>query len=240
MQFLEGDSPRVSEHWTEGPWFGFDLETTGADPRVDLPVQIAVVKVDPSGNIDKDVFLVKPGIAISDGARSVHRITDAQIDAEGVVLLEAAKRLHSLLSVPIADGLPIVAMNASFDVTISERIFEMAGVSKLEWKSLIDPLILDRKFEKFRKGSRKLADLCLYYNVSTGELHQALDDTLATLLLTKQIILKYPEIAQLTIEKLFEMQREWHREWANDFDRWKKSKGYQGLTEYDFSWPVAL
>ncbi|NNN21378.1 MAG: hypothetical protein HKL80_05165 [Acidimicrobiales bacterium] len=240
MQFLTDDPFRSSAHWSEGPWFGFDLETTGADPRVDLPVQIAVVKMDSFGNVEKDVFLVKPGIAVSDGARSVHKITDAQIEAEGIELSDAANRLHSLLSVPIANGLPIVAMNAYFDVTISERIFDIAGVAKLNWKNIIDPLILDRKYEKFRKGSRKLKDLCLYYKVSTGELHQALDDSIATLLLTKQIILKYPEISEFTIENLFEMQQQWHHEWAIDFDKWKQSKGYEGLTKYDFKWPVAL
>ena len=50
--------------WNEGPLLGFDLETTGVNPRSDLPVQVALIRWEPYGTGYRNVFIVDPGCEV--------------------------------------------------------------------------------------------------------------------------------------------------------------------------------
>jgi len=75
----------------ERPLVFFDLETTGVDVDNDRIVQIAVTRLEPSSSKGtsgtcitmcktEDMWLVNPGIAIPEGASSVHGIYDADVE----------------------------------------------------------------------------------------------------------------------------------------------------------------
>ena len=59
-----------------------DLETTGTDTKVDLIVEVSVLKVSPDGQAIGRTRRINPGIPIPAGATAVHGITDVEVAGE--------------------------------------------------------------------------------------------------------------------------------------------------------------
>jgi DNA polymerase-3 subunit epsilon len=200
--------------WNEGPLLGFDLETTGVNPRSDLPVQVALISWEPYGSGYRNVFIVDPGCEVPSGAEAVHGISTQKARQEGCPLGEAAAIVHAALGKAQADRVPI------------------------EWRALVDPLVIDRKVDCFRAGKRRLDALCEIYQVALGSPHDAGSDADATLSLARTIAYRYPEIAKYEIGELTELQAGWHREWALEYDSWCRENGEPGLALEEFCWPM--
>jgi DNA polymerase-3 subunit epsilon len=58
----------------------FDLETTGANVTQDRIVEIAALRIDPSGEEIEKHWLVNPGIPIPPVTTSIHGITDKDVE----------------------------------------------------------------------------------------------------------------------------------------------------------------
>ncbi|HLN06775.1 MAG TPA: exonuclease domain-containing protein [Acidimicrobiales bacterium] len=224
--------------WNEGPLLGFDLETTGVDPCSDLPVQVALVRWDPRGSGYRAVFIVDPGCEIPPAAEAIHGISTTRARREGCPLGEAAAIVHWALRKAQADRVPVVAMNASFDVTIAAMLFENFGLEPLVWSAVVDPLVIDRKVDRYRCGKRRLDALCWTYGVALGSPHDAGNDAEATLRLARAIARRYPEIANCEIGDLTRLQADWHRSWALGYDSWCRENGRPGLGPEEFGWPL--
>ncbi|MDA8264503.1 MAG: exonuclease domain-containing protein [Actinomycetota bacterium] len=223
--------------WHDGPLLGFDLETTGIHPSSDLPVQVALVWTDAERVLSTDTFLVDPGREIPPDATAIHGITSERARSEGCSLAEAARRIHAAVLRATTDGVPVVAMNAGFDVTIAEGLFAAFALGTLEWRALLDPLVLDRHCDRFRKGKRRLDALCEHYAVRLGRAHDASADAEAAVALTRLIGARYPECGALDPETLTLRQAAWHQAWAHEYDSWRRSQGLAGLEADDFNWP---
>lgn len=224
--------------WHEGPLVGLDFETTGVNPSSDLPVQVAVVACDGRGNRSSEVWLVDPGVEIPEAAVAIHGISTETARAEGRSLLESAHSLHRRLREATLEEVPIVAMNASFDVTIATHLFSRAGLAALEWRLVIDPLVIDRRMDKYRKGKRRLDALCAHYGVGLEGAHDAGKDAAAAVDLAREIGRRFPEAAVLHPEELTVLEVAWHRAWAADYDNWCRREGRPGLGAEEFNWPV--
>jgi DNA polymerase-3 subunit epsilon len=224
--------------WWQGALLGFDLETTGADPSVDLPVQAALVQRRGDGSFDRDVFLVDPGRPISPGAVAVHRITDDVVRRSGRALEEASRALHATLLAAEEMKTPVVIMNAGFDATIAERLFHRFGLPSLAWSSVIDPLVLDRHLDRFRRGKRQLGALCERYGVVHAGPHDAGSDAEAVVELARSIAERYPDQLSHDAEELTLHERRWHRSWAEEFGAWQERRGSGPVDPADFAWPV--
>jgi DNA polymerase-3 subunit epsilon len=224
--------------WIEGPLLGFDLETTGVNPCSDLPVQVALVRCERDGTVDRKVFIVDPGRAIPAGAEAIHGISTERAQREGCPLGEAAEVTHTALAKAQAEHVPVVAMSASFDITIAAVLFRKFGLAPVPWVALVDPLVIDRKLDPYRPGKRRLDDLCKFYDVASGGLHDAGNDADAALALTRAIARRYPEIAEPDIGDLTRLQADWHRTWAVGYDSWCRDQGRPGLGHDEFRWPV--
>jgi DNA polymerase-3 subunit epsilon len=129
-------------------------------------------------------------------------------------------------------------MNASFDITIAAMLFRSFGLEPIEWRALVDPLVIDRKVDCFRAGKRRLDALCEIYQVALGSPHDAGSDADATLSLARTIAYRYPEIAKYEIGELTKLQAGWHREWALEYDSWCRENGEPGLALEEFCWPM--
>jgi len=114
--------------------------------------------------------------------------------------------VHAALGKAQADRVPVVAMNASFDITIAAMLFRSFGLEPIEWRALVDPLVIDRKVDCFRAGKRRLDALCEIYQVALGSPHDAGSDADATLSLARTIAYRYPEIAKYEIGELTKLQ----------------------------------
>ncbi|MGO9151442.1 MAG: exonuclease domain-containing protein [Acidimicrobiales bacterium] len=224
--------------WNEGPLLGFDLETTGVNPRSDLPVQVALIRWEPYGTGYRNVFIVDPGCEVPPGAEAIHGISTQKARREGCPLDEAAAIVHAALRKAQADHVPVVAMNASFDITIAAMLFRSFGLEPIEWRALVDPLVIDRKVDGFRSGKRRLDVLCEIYHVVLGSPHDAGSDADATLSLARRIAWRYPEIARYEIGELTKLQADWHLTWALEYDSWRRENGEAGLAPEEFCWPL--
>jgi len=224
--------------WEDELLVGLDFETTGIDPTSDSPVQVAIVTATAREVSGSEVFLVDPGREIPEGAVAVHGITTERARREGRSLEETARRVHAAMAQALSEAVPVVAMNASFDLTLADRLFRSFGLRSLDWRAVLDPLVLDRHLDRYRKGKRRLDALCEHYHVPLTRAHDAGSDAAAAVELTRQIARFYPSCGRTAPERLTRLQARWHREWAEHYDEWRRSQDLPGLEPEEFAWPL--
>lgn len=229
--------------WAQGAFLGFDTETTGVSPSDDRIVTAALVRRDASGT-RASTWLVDPGVEIPAAASAVHGISTAHARTHGRHPRAALEEVAARLAAALARGVPLVAFNAAFDLTILETELARHGLPTLRTRlgrpvgPVLDPLVLDRALERFRPGKRRLADLCAAYGlVPDGDLHTAEVDVVATLDLLAAIIARHPAIADLPVEQVHAWQVTAHRSWAEDFNAWRRRRGCDGPGASTV-WPV--
>lgn len=175
----------------------FDTETTGTDVESARIVSAFVGLLDASGNVtDSHEWLINPGVPIPDEATRIHGITTERVQAEGVPAEHAVVQLIVYLSGYLGDGIPLVAYNAAFDLTIldrearrlvgygleEERELQDDGtyiVDPFPWlRPVLDPFVLDKAMDRYRKGPRTLAAVAAHYGVpfDPEHLHGAAGD----------------------------------------------------------------
>lgn len=235
----------IERNWTEGPWVGFDTETTGVDVTGDRVVQAAVVRR-AGGLTDARTWLIDPGIEIPAGAAAVHGITTAYAREHGARPVDALEEIAAELAAAAGRGEPIVAFNASFDLCMLDADLRRHGLATLtgrlggEVQALIDPLVLDRELVRFRRGKRRLGDLLAAYAVPAPEaLHAADVDVVATLDLLAAMVAQHPVLGTMDLAALREWQVGAHHRWAEDFNQWRTSKGLPGPGA-ETLWPARL
>ena len=104
---------------------------------------------------------------------------------------------------------------------------------------VVDPLVLDRAVDRYRRGKRRLGDLCAVYGVRVDEsLHTAEVDVEAALDVLEAMVRAHPRLGSMSLEELQGFQVRAHREWAESFNAWlaRKNPGRAGA---DPSWPLA-
>jgi DNA polymerase III subunit epsilon len=224
--------------WFKGPLLGFDLETTGLDTASDVPVQVALV-CSAQGLVEsREVFVVDPGCEVPAAAVAVHGISTERARTEGKPLTEAVRLLHSRLGGAEAAGVPIVVMNAAFDVTMAAALFDRFGLPALRWDTVVDPLVIDRRLDRYRKGSRQLDALCAAYGVALDNAHDAGSDADATIALTRAIAGRFRRLRLRGVKALTRKQARWHRAWAARYDAWSRQNGGEGLSPDELDWPL--
>lgn len=232
----------MSTTWTEGELLGFDLETTGVDRFSDRPVSFALVTI--TGGVVRDCLadLVDPGMAIPEGATAVHGISTERARAEGQALDHAVSLMADELVKAASRGIPVVGMKLDYDLTILDvqcRRVDGRGLAARGFGgAVIDALVLDRHVDRYRRGRRTLVDLCAHYGVSIDHAHDAGSDAEASVQVALEIFRRYPELGDLAPEELHRSQIQWHREWAESYDRWRRDRGQDPLDPSEFEWPV--
>lgn len=149
------------------PLVAFDTETTGADPSEARIVSAHV------GGVD---LLVNPGIEIPAEATAVHGITTEDVVANGLEEVEGALRIYDLIVEHADAGTPIVAFNAAYDFTVTDRLLRRHGLRLPHGILVVDPYVLDKATDPYRKGKRTLADVARLYDVALEGAHEAAAD----------------------------------------------------------------
>ncbi len=129
-----------------------------------MPVSYAFVYYGKGESSTARTASINPGRVIPDSAIAVHGITNERAPAEGDDLEDAIAEIVDALLVASKDGVPVVGMNVSYDLkmidTCSRRVL---GISLADagWTGpVLDVLVIDRHFDKYRRGGRTLIDLC--------------------------------------------------------------------------------
>lgn len=228
--------------WHDGEILAFDLETTGVDRYRDVPVSFALVTAVGGTVVARETGLVDPGRPIPAAATQVHGITSAQARAEGRPLAEVVVALAAALADVSARGVPVVGMKLDYDLTILDvqcRLADGRGLRERGFEApVLDVLVLDRHFDRFRKGRRTLADLCAHYEVEIDHAHDAVADAEATVNVLAAMCRRYPELSGVNPAVLHRQQVDWHREWATSFDEWRRGRGMAPLDPREFDWPL--
>ncbi|WP_019548431.1 3'-5' exonuclease [Streptomyces sulphureus] len=202
--------------WHLGRMCGFDLETTGTDVETDRIVTACVVQCGGGLPTQSATWLANPGIEIPEEAAKVHGITTERARADGRPAAEVVEQVTAALAQVARDGTPIVAMNAAFDLTMQDRECERYSVPSL-WgitePLIIDPRVLDKAVDRYRRGSRTLTALCEHYQVPLDRAHSADADAIAACRVAWRIASLYPRIAT-DLGELHEHQAAWAREQA--------------------------
>ncbi|WP_327376235.1 3'-5' exonuclease [Streptomyces sp. NBC_01216] len=200
--------------WHTGRLCGFDLETTGTDVETDRIVTATVVQVGGGQPVAAADWLADPNIDIPEGAAQVHGITTEKARAEGKPAPEVVADILAALGQIIAAGIPIVAMNARYDLTLLDREAARHGLPPLLAGPVIDPLVLDKHVDRYRKGLRTLTALCEHYQVELGAAHTSSADALAACRVAWRIGNTHPAIATLQLAELHTAQVGWAAEQA--------------------------
>ena len=106
--------------------------------------------------------------------------------------------IASELAEQAAAGRPLVVMNAPFDLTLLDRELRRHRASTLdhwfETKPLrvLDPRVLDKHLDRYRKGRRTLTDLCAHYGVVLEGAHDAAADALASMDVVRAVGRRFP------------------------------------------------
>lgn len=236
-------SPAPEPSWLSGELLAFDLETTGVDPSRDVPVSFALVTTRGSRVVADDSSLVDPGRPIPAGASAVHGITSEQARAEGIPLGRAVAHLVERLVDASRRAVPVVGMKLDYDLTMVDRCHRRETGRGLEDEGFVGPvldaLVLDRHFDRYRKGRRTLVDLCAVYGVTMGSAHDATADATAALGVLAAMCERHPELAAAAPADLHRSQVGWHREWADSFSAWLEQRGRPPLRAEERTWPIA-
>jgi DNA polymerase-3 subunit epsilon len=209
--------------WTRKPLIGFDLETTGVDLASARIVTGAVVRWGGGMPTVPLTWLSDVGgMDIPDDAAGIHGITTEVARSAGRPAAEVVTAITAALAGYAAQGLPLVAMSASFDFTILERECERYGVRSLWGRStdwgrstpvVLDPRVLDKRVDRYRKGPRNLGALATHWCVKvTGTPHQAETDARTACGVVHAIGRRYLWLAHRSLGDLHEDQAVWARE----------------------------
>ncbi|MFE3824569.1 3'-5' exonuclease [Streptomyces sp. NPDC059092] len=217
---------------------GFDLETTGTEPLEARIVTAAVVEVRGGEVIRERSWLADPGIRIPAQASAVHGISSERAASEGRPAPEVAAEVAEVLRGYWARGVPVVAYNAPFDLTLLAAELRRHGLPGLgPVGPVIDPYTIDRAVDKYRRGKRNLEAVCGEYGVVLDAAHDAGADALAAARVATAIAERHASVAALTPPELHERQIAWYAEWAVDFQRFLRKKGNTDAV-VDAVWPL--
>ena len=133
-------------------------------------------------------------------------------------------------------GLPVVACNATFDLTMLDHELWRCAHSYLKPGPVIDPLVLDRALEPYRKGSRKLDALAAHYGVKQEAAHEASQDALTAARVVWAQLKANPHLTAMTLDELTQWQRNAHEAWAVNFEKYLRGQGKQDVI--DPAWPM--
>jgi len=220
--------------WWEGPLVGFDLETTGPDPETARIVTACVVRESPGQRPTVATWLADPGIDIPEGATAVHGITTERARQHGE---SAADVVAQLLAVLKAEQDPLVAFNGAYDFTVLDREARRYGYVPLAPAAVIDPYVLDKQADTYRRGKRTLGVTCEHYGIPLGEdAHDAAADALAAVRLARAIGRREPH-PPADAAVLHQGQIVWRRQQQEHLADHFRSVG-KPADDVDGAWPV--
>ena len=222
--------------WTQLPRATFDLETTGANPMTARIVTASLILVAPDGTeLRHGEWLADPGVEIPEEAAAVHGITTEHVRAHGAPLKQVVFDLASALGGLFSDGVPVFAFNAAYDFTVLDRELKRLGLPALNPAPVLDPLLMNKKVERFRKGKRTLTTLAEEYGVVLENAHTSAADCLATERLAVKMAQKHPKLA-MDAARLHDLQISWAQEQAADLQAYFDRIGKQ--TTVNGEWPI--
>ena len=225
------------------PWWSilgvFDLETTGLDVRSARVVSAHVGLLDADGTVMRSRdWLADPQVEIPEQATAVHGITTDRARSEGRPAPDVVAEIIHELNMFFDAGIPVVIYNAPYDLSLLAAEARRHGVTPIERPApIIDPLVIDKAVDRYRRGKRTLAAAAGYYGVDLLSAHEASSDAIAAGRVAQAIARVYAEHLDVAAHQLHGLQVDWCRSQAESFQEYMRR-----TRDPDFisigSWPV--
>ncbi|WP_175409375.1 3'-5' exonuclease [Streptomyces sp. TRM64462] len=230
--------------WHGETLVGFDLETTGTEPLEARIVTAAVVEMRGGETHARKEWLADPGVRIPAQASAIHGISNERAAGEGRPAREVADEIADALAGYWTRGVPVVAYNAAFDLTLLTAELRRYGLPSLRERlggapigPVVDPYTIDRAVDRYRRGKRNLEAVCAEYGVVLDGAHEAAADAQAAVRVACAIAERHAAVAVLTPGELHKRQVEWYAAWATDFQQFLRRKGTPDAV-VDPVWPL--
>lgn len=216
----------VPVRWWDGLGV-FDLETTGIDVETARIVTAHVGVIDSTGaSIAAGEWLADPGVEIPSQASAVHGITTERAQAEGRPAVEVVAEIIAALRAVFLRGIPLVIYNAPYDLTVLDREARRHGLEPLADAlvdgCVVDPLVIDKAVDKYRKGKRTLEAAAQFYEVSLTDAHDAGADAVAAGRVAQAMARKHQATLDVPAPDLHTLQVGWCRDQAASFQEFKR------------------
>ena len=105
------------------------------------------------------------------------------------------RELAAVLQELFDAGTPVIAFNASYDFTVLAAESARYGIPQLSRFPVLDPYIMNKQVDRYRKGKRTLTALCEEYGVNLDNAHTSAADALATLRMLDAMAGKFPKLS---------------------------------------------
>lgn len=197
---------------------GWDTETTSTNPTEARIVTAALVG---RGGVSPErvqTWLIHPGVPIPPATTAIHGIDDAKAQAEGQEPKVALEEIADTMARAAGYGMPLVAFNTAYDWSVLHYELVRHGLPTMldrlggQPYTLIDPLVLDKQADRYRKGSRKLQAVAAHYGVHLENWHNAEADAVAALGIADALFERNPRLAAYDSRRLFVAQQAWREE----------------------------
>lgn len=224
----------MTTDWNIVDLAGFDLESTGVKAFEDRIVTACFIEVPLDSLPTPFTWLVNPGIEIPEEATAVHGITTEDVIAHGDEPGHASFEISATLALWMGQAKPVVAYNGVYDFTMLEAENRRHGnptlaerLAPLPIGPVIDPYVLDKHIDPYRKGGRKLADLCAHYGIELIDAHTAEADAAAAVELARKILSSHDEFAAYTPGGLHMAQKQWRAQQMASLRSYFDKKGIE-------------
>lgn len=228
-------------NWWEQPFVVLDTETSSANPEEARVGSICTAVIDPAAK-SKSVSNALVAIEMPEGASAVNGLTTEQLMAEGKPSADVLDEYCGELAASLTLGVPLVIMNAPYDLTVLDRDCRRSGVPTITDRldgaplgPIIDPGVLDKKVEKYRRrvsetqGARCLKTLAQVHGIGWDDelAHTAEYDALQAGRVAWALMRRYPMLAGMSLATLHDAQVGWYAEQAESLAQFFRKKANQ-------------
>jgi len=215
-------------NWHEGPLAALDLEATGVDPLTARIIEVGLFLFETErSSLPLVELLIDPAVPIPERVTALTGISPADIAARGTEPLDALTRTRLAIGGLVNEGIPIVIYHATYDWPLLEAELARHGLGPLPSVPpaiLIDPLVLDRHVDRYRKGKRTLGDVASHYGVRLDGAHRAAGDCAATVEVARKIGEQHPTL-HVGGSELVDLQVKAHNTWRDSFNAYLTKVG---------------
>ena len=225
-------------HWSD-TLAVFDTETTGLDTRHARIVTCFLGIIGPNGEVQEShSWLADPGVDIPEQAAAVHGVTTEMAREQGRSAPDVVREIGDTVGGYLASGLPVVAYNAVYDFSILHHEMVRYDIAPLsDPRPIIDPLVIDRAVDTYRKGKRTLGMAAAHYLVALDDSHRADADAIAAGRVAQTILRQHEETLTGDAQWLHDQQIEWARAWAENYQKFRRGSGDPSFVASG-AWPV--
>ena len=231
-------TPAAPPLWAD-TLIAFDTETTGVDPHTARVVTATIALVTRDGSVtERYDWLINPGVPIPERAAEVHGITTAVAEASGAEPAGTIRQIIATLTDMLGRGYPLAVFNAPYDLTLMHAEAQRHAVAWIDpVQPVIDPLVLDKALDRFRRGKRQLGHVAQHYGVTLDNAHDAGADAIATAHVAQEIARRFADQLPDDAMRIHNLQVDWAADQAARLQAYFEREGREN-PEVDGSWPI--